>query len=185
MSAHTTNVEEVFSRFKEGVQKDAASSDKETLDKTRDRIISGFMFGIKSEENFPQIGATRDPFEKLQQVFTEYGFKINRLSYDEQSSAVDNMIDELESINLEALPHLQRWIKHIKTANEAFKASVTDYLDQSVKSSSTDSATQIAPELVTSLENLYTFLFAHATVTNCEPLIEAYSKVAALVESFR
>ncbi|MEO1254215.1 MAG: DUF6261 family protein [Bacteroidota bacterium] len=186
LADHVAKVKAEFATFMQGIQKDAAQSDKKTLDKTRDQFVSGFFFAVKSETYFPHVEQiTKDAVAALSKLADKYGFEINRLSYDEQSAAVDNMIEEVEAINLTDLAHLSRWVAELKAANEAFKAAAKDFLTSTVEQSDTDSATQVAPRLTGELENLYTMLFAHAQVSGTDTLRQAYNELSALVDSYR
>lgn len=182
----TVKVQAALDQFKEGMLKETTASDKKTLDKTRDGLISGFMFAIKSEEYYPSATAeTQTVLEQLKKILETYGFTVNRLSYDEQTAAIDNMLAEAEKIDLTGLEYFSRWIPHIKAANENFKSASKDYLESTVSDATTESASAAAPTLITELENLYTFLFAYATVSATDELVQAYQQLTALVDSYR
>lgn len=180
-------VQTTFEVFKAGMQKDQASSDKKLLDQKRDKLISGFLMAIKAEDNFYHTDpVATDTQAALKKVMKPYTSKIIRLPYDEQTAAVDNMIEEVETVALSTLPHLARWISPIKEANKQFKDAAKDFLEDTVSSSQIVPASQVALELKRALENMYTILFAHAKLNQNDPtLTTAYQELTALVDSYR
>ena len=175
-----------YDRFLIGMQKEAAASDKKTLDKTRDAQVSGFMFGIKAETYFPHSEETvKTALKKLMQLTGDYGFKINKLPYDEETAAIDNLLAEAKAVDYTGLEHLSRWLPEIEKANAGFKEASNDYLESLLESSATDAASAAAPDLITALEDLYTLIFAHARVTGTEELTSTYQKLSTLVDTFR
>ncbi len=179
-------VEDAFNTFLEGMKKEGANSDKSTLDKTRDNLLAGFFFSVKAEEYFPNGDeSVAAALKQLRELTESYGFKITRLPYDEETSAIDNLISRVEAIDLTTLGHVARWLELIKTANENFKEASKDYLEQRVDSAALDSASEAAPVLLTQLENLYTMLFANAKVSVDDAQIRAYSELSELVNTYR
>lgn len=186
LSPWLADVQAAFKPFLTGMLKDPAGSDKKTLDKTRDQYLSGFFLNVKSESYYPHEDATmQEVVQKLLRVTEKYGFKINKLPYDEETAAIDNLLAELGSMELSGIPHLARWIGKIKAANESFKAASKDYLETYVKNSTTESASVAAPALTVALEDLYTMLFAHAKVAADQELVNVYQKLSELVDTYR
>ena len=175
-----------FDKFLEGLQKDRAASDKATLDKTRDQIISGFLLHVRAEDNFPYDDATfRNTIRNIRRITERYGFAITRLPYNEQSAQVDNMLGELEKIDMTGLELLSRWFTPIREANEAFKAAADTFVQDIAATAQQDAASTIAPELLTNLESLFTMMFAHAQVSPTEELTKAYLELSVLVDNYR
>lgn len=186
IASERQKVQDSFKEFLAGMKKDGTSSEKKTLDKTRDNLLSGFFFSVKAEEYFPNTDtATTASHKQLLEITDSYGLKITRLPYDEETAAIDNLISRVEALDLTGLEHISRWIALIKTANENFKEASKDYLEQKVDSDLVDSATETAPELLAELENLYTMLFANAKVSSDDAQIRAYSELSELVNTYR
>lgn len=62
-------VSAAFEAFVTGMKKDSASSDKKTLDKTRDLLLSGFFFAVKAEEYHPYtVAAVMEKIDKLREI---------------------------------------------------------------------------------------------------------------------
>lgn len=186
VATQVADVQAAYDKFLEGIQKDQAASDKQTLDKTRDRLISGFMLDVRAEDNFPHDDAALlTTIKEVRRITDKYGLAINRLPYDEQSAQVDNLLGEIEKIDMTNLPKISRWAEPIRTANDAFKSASTDYIKEVVASSQMESASAVAPDLLTKLEGLFTLLFAHAQVTPSEELTQAYLELSASVDTYR
>ncbi|MEM9339253.1 MAG: DUF6261 family protein [Bacteroidota bacterium] len=181
----TQQVSEAFETFKQGMIKNAAASDKKTLDKTRDQLTSGLLYGVQSELLFPPTGTETKTLEQVAEITGRYGFGLNRLPYNEQTAETDNMLKELEALNLSSLPNISRWTGPIREANEAFKAASTDFLEGKVEAADTASATEAAPALETAIRELFTLLFAHLQISKTETLEKAYKELAALVDSYK
>ena len=185
VSSETTALMEAFSIFQQGMIKKYASSDKRTLDRSRDLIASGFFKSIEAEQLFPAEETTKTLLDEVLTVVDKYGFELSRLPYNEQTSKTDNMLNELSELDLSAFPSLQRWIAPIQEANTAFKAASQNYLEEVVESEDTLGAYESAITLQESLNKLFTMLFAHAQVTGNEDLVSTYKELDALVESYK
>ncbi|MBU2886054.1 hypothetical protein KO507_09805 [Gilvimarinus agarilyticus] len=186
LAPYTASVQAAFDPFLTGMQKETSASDKKTLDRTRDRYLSGFFYSMEAESYYP----TDDPVakevvKKLLQITEKYGFKINKQPYDEETAAIDNLLAELAKIDLSTMPHLERWTVLIKAANADFKAASQDYLQTTVTDSKTKAASALAPALITELENLYTMSFAFAKTAPDEQLTKAYQELSELVNTYR
>ena len=183
----TQQVNTHLEAFKKGMLKEQASAaDKKELDKERDRLLSGFMQDLKAEQYFPhQELATVDTLNKVLEITQKYGVRIYKLSYSEESSAIDNILSELEQVDTQALDNgITRWIPLIKTANNHFKTANSTYISNQVKADVTDSASALAPDLRQALEGIYTLLFAHTKITATEPILNAYRELEILIKSF-
>lgn len=181
-----TALQTTFDQFLEGLQKDRAASDKATLDKTRDQIISGFMLHVRAEDNFPHTDESlRNAIRSIRRITERYGFAITRLPYNQQSAQVDNMLGELEKVDMTGLEMLSRWLTPIKAANDAFKSAADTFVKDVAATAQLDAASTIAPDLLTSLESLFTMMFAHAQVAPTDELTQAYLELSVLVDSYR
>ncbi|UOB18938.1 DUF6261 family protein [Abyssalbus ytuae] len=186
IATYVAAVEAAFEPFRSGMLKEFTVSDKRALDNIRDKYLSSLFMGIKIEKNYPQEDTVlQEIVGKLRQVARKYSADINRLPYDEETAAIDNLLAELETVDMQGMPHLVRWVDKIKVANENFKAASKEYLESTVKYSATQSASAAAPALVAALEELYTMFFAYTKVAADETLVTVYRELAELVDAYR
>lgn len=179
-------VQSAFTNFQQGMTKGSVASDKKTLDKTRDRLNTGFFTSVEAEQYFPQQEeATQQLLAEVVRITDKYGFGLSRLSYDEQTASTDNMIEELEALDLTSLPTISRWLAPVKAANEDFRQGVKNYLEVLTTSKDTEAAYKAAEPLTDALNELFKMLFAHVKVSNTEPLVSAHKSIATLVDSYR
>ncbi|MCV9386863.1 DUF6261 family protein [Reichenbachiella ulvae] len=175
----------LYDIFVAGMTRDQASSDKKLLDRTRDKLNTGFFNAVMSEQIFPHESETAKVLDQLVKITDEYGFELSRLTYDEQTAQTDNMLKKIEALDLSALPSLSRWIEPLKTANDNFKAVSDEYFQQLNASKDTKAATEAAEPLVDALNKLFTLLFSHANVTGSAELIKAYKELTTLVSTYK
>ncbi len=174
-----------FDTFQRGMVRKGASSDKPSLDRTRDQYISGLLHEVQAEQYFPHVSETADVLKQIIGVTSKYGFGLTRLPYNEQTAQTDNMLSELETLDLSQLPHLARWLDPIRLANDTFKQAVKEYLEGEVRTADIASATAAAPALEEAVRTLFAVLFAHLQIARTEQLEQAYKEIAQLTASYR
>ncbi|MEM6815511.1 MAG: DUF6261 family protein [Bacteroidota bacterium] len=185
VAPQTQKIKEAFTVFQQGMMKDQASSGKEALDRSRDQYIKGLLYGIQSEQHFPQEVDHEALMKQLLELADNYGFGLIRLPYNDQSSQTDNLLTELEAIDLSSMPHISRWITKIREANNSFKKSVGEYLSEQVETSETLSATKASPELIAAIEDLFVMLFSYLQIAKTDALEQAYKEIVALTNSYK
>jgi hypothetical protein len=186
MAAQLAAVEQALENFQKGMIKSNASSNKNTLDRSRDFLNSGFFKGVESEQLFPQSDeAAKQALTTIAAVASKYDYALNRLSYDEQTARTDNMIAELEALDFSTIPQLGRWVSLMKEANTAFKGLVESYIEDKTEADNTAAASKAAIPLQDALNSLFTLLFAHVQISQTEPLITAYQELNTLIASYR
>ncbi|MCV9387044.1 DUF6261 family protein [Reichenbachiella ulvae] len=185
VAAPVAEVQSRFLVFKDGMTRSDASSDKETLDRTRDNLNTGFFNGVLSEQFFTHEPAVAKVLDQVVKITNDYGFGLSRLSYDEQTAQTDNMLKKLEALDLSALPSLSRWLEPIKTANENFKQVTDEYLGELNSAGETTAAYKAAEPLAEALNQLFTLLFAHAQVSGSPELTKAYKELVTLVDTYK
>ena len=171
--------------FKEGMQKELISAGtKKDLDYKRDNLVSGLITNIKAESLFPHPETIQETLLALLTITKKYT-GIGRLPYNEETAAIDNMMDELSKLDLEdpALAGITRWFQPISDSNNAFKAAGSEYIESTARLSETSPASAIAPELSEDLENLYTLMFAHAKIGANPAIVTAYKELEVLIKS--
>lgn len=175
--------------FKVGMTKEKASaSNKKELDNDRDNLTVNFIKAVFAESQFPYTDQLAvEALNQVVKVVKNYGFKITRLSFNEESAALDNLISDLKKIDFTPLAAsgLSRWIPLIEEANKQFKDAVKEYIDSSANTTLVDSATAVAPSLMDALESLYTMLYAHLKLNATKELEMAYAQLQILLNSYR
>ncbi len=172
--------------FKQGMLKEQAyAADKNELDKQRDRLLSGFMQSLKAETFFPhQDLEVVEVLAQVDQVTRKHGPRLTKLSYSEETSAIDNLLTEIGQIDTQVLDtSITRWIPLIQSTNNEFKAANSSFISDRAKATNTDSASQQAPLLRESMEGLLTLLFAHTKITVTAPILAAYREMEILIKS--
>jgi hypothetical protein len=189
MQPSTEKVKITLDEFVKGMLKEQASAkEKKELDLTRDRLVSGFLRHVQSEQLFPHNNEKLiAALQQLVMVVNKYGTKINRLSYEEESVAIDNMLADLDQIDLTPLQDtgIPRWLTPLEQSNNAFKSASGEYITDSVEASLTNSASTSAPALIDALEGMYSMLYAHIKINPSEALKKAYLEIQTYLASFK
>lgn len=182
-------VETCLANFIDGMMKDKASAKgKAELDTERDTIIRNLMRAITTDIQYPYTTDTELAVaEQLKSILKKYGTGIVRLSYNEQSAAVDNMLADIKAIDFAATPEsgVARWIPLVETSNNNFKVAAKTYITDSAELVNQVSATEMAPALLDALEGLYTMMYAFLKVNPTPELEKAYTEISLLIESYR
>ena len=183
-------VSEIFDRFKGGMTKEKASaSSKKELDNTRDVFTSSFVKAVMAEQYYPH--TEKEIIEALQavrKVVDKYGgSKVNRLSYNEQSAALNNMLSDLKKTNLTPLTPtgLLRWIPLMEEANTNFTNAVAGYIKETADTLDVEAASYVAPKLHHALEELFIKLQAYLVIEPNQELKDAYDQIVVLLNSYR
>lgn len=185
MTGNTTAARTQYEAYQQAMTKEQTASDKKTLDQARDRVNSGFFTAVQAEQSFPhESGTAMSTLQAVTNVTDKYGFSLNRMPYDEQTTATDNLIAELEKINMEGLPELARWIPKLKASNDAFKAGADEYFQDVLAVSGQVSASALAPGLMAEIEKLFGLLYAHRQIAGNEALDQAYAELEMLIDQY-
>nr|WP_319401004.1 DUF6261 family protein [uncultured Carboxylicivirga sp.] len=179
-------VKATLDRFKLGMIKGQVSAtEKVSLDRVRDRLVSGFIHDLKAEFYFPHSDEDKKTLTEVNQIIKKHGSSIVRLPQNEETAAIDNLLFELKQLNQSVFEGngLSRWLPLIEDANAAYKNAAGEFVDEKADAALVMSASMVAMELTVSLENLYTLLFAHAKVSDNESIHSAYSKIEEIVSA--
>lgn len=189
VAAAVLGVEKVFIPFKEGMLKDNASGEeKGKLDQKRDKRVSGFYAVLDAEEKIenddPGILAS---YAALLKIADKYGPDIRRLPQDEETIAIDNLLDEINKIDITPLvpTGITRWIPSLEATNNAYRTASTKFISDSVDADSIEAAGIQAPELKKALEHLYKKLYGNIIVAPTDELEKVYAELETLVDSMR
>jgi hypothetical protein len=177
-----------YQTFRQGMLNDKTSGiSRESLDQNRDYPLFAFFQTVKYERFYPyEDERAKIALQQLVVITKKYGPKLVKLGFNEQSLAIDKLLEEVTRIENLSLVHsgVIRWINVIEEANTAYKSGVKDSGSKSAKLLHVDSATKLAPYLVEALSGLYTLLFAHVQISGEQRLKDVYVKLHTLVDSF-
>ena len=189
LAAARRDVQSALIPFKEGMVKDAASAEqKRELDLKRDHRVSGFFSAVLAERKFPNVDkAVLKSHADLLKIVNKYGKNIIRLSRDEETSAIDNLLADINQIDVAPLATtgITRWLPAIEAANKEYKVAAKTYISDSVEADAIKAASILAPALEDALEKLFTRLFATIMLSPTDALKKAYAELETLVESMR
>jgi hypothetical protein len=182
-------VETLFGQLKMGIQKEQAIGiDKRAFDNSRDNFIRGFFNNLEAELAFPHTQeAVLEGLSNINTVANKYGKQMTSLSYDEETAAVDNLLEDIEALDLQVLDgnSVMRWIPVIKTSNSDFKQISKEFIQKGTAADQIESASALAPVLVKALEDMYAKLNAHIVISDNESLKTTYLELSNLVDSYR
>ncbi|MDR3246014.1 MAG: DUF6261 family protein [Prevotellaceae bacterium] len=114
------------------VRKYETTDEISELDAKRDNLLKGINNLLKAAlKHFDP--AVRDAAEKLMIVFNTYG-EIARLSYDDETAAIYNLIQELDLRSSEtAATGITAWIEELRHTNEEFRALMESRYSEEAK----------------------------------------------------
>ena len=175
--------------FKSGmVRQPASAAEKAELDKVRDRLVSGLFLQIRAEEYFPhESPEDKAHLARLSVLTQKYNSTMNRLPLDEQTAAVDNLLSEFKTINIEPFANgrVQMWLPLIMDANNKFKSAAQGYVTDSAAATGKPAASTSAPQLIEALNALFMMVYAHVQVSGDEALRQSYNELQVLVNAAR
>ncbi len=181
-------VNAAYTIFMDGMHKEQLSATtKKEQDEIRDRLLNGFIKCVRAEACFPHTndGAVQAQ-KQLQKTVDKYGLEIVRLPNNIETSAIDNMLNDINELDLSALEAsgLLRWLSPIKVANDEFKKASLEYNSESTENKQLQSASTIAPELRNTLNALYALLFGLTLVEPTDQLNSIHRQLSNLVTNY-
>lgn len=175
--------------YKASMLKDHASGfDKKVYDQKRDDLIIGLYYAIRSAQYFPfETEVEKNTLKNLADAVFKYGGRVAKLPYNEETAAIDNILSAVKKIDLAPLAAtgIASWFPLLEEANNNFKLAASDFVKDTSNANEVSAATKLAPQLIESLDNLYTLLFAYAKVNANEELSKTYQKLTVLVKSYK
>ncbi|NJM15377.1 MAG: hypothetical protein HC896_08355 [Bacteroidales bacterium] len=185
----TSKAAKSFEDFKQSMVKEGASADeKGELDLGRDKVVTGLVGAVNAELHYPhQDNGVKEALAKMAKTVNEYGLKIKNYRLPEETSAIDNLLADLNKLNLAALEGtgLLRWPMALAHANNLYKDADREYIADATVTKSSLSATNQAPILISELENVFLKLFSQIVVNPAEHLTKAYARLETLVGSYQ
>lgn len=178
-------VKETLGKFEEAMIKESGASNKKTMDRKRDVLITGLMNNVNAEQAYPHAGEISIALDQVVAVVDKYGLALKRLLYDKQTAETDNLLAELEKLNLTNLESIARWIAPIQEANENFKLAAADYLGMKVDAAERTAAYLLSPSVEAALDDLFRMMFAQMLIAKTDDIERAYKELETLLDSFR
>ena len=112
-----------------------------------------------------------------------------RISHSEQTSLVENLIQEAESARywaaVAALPELPGWLNALKAANVRFKAAMQKQVEERMRRSSKKKAKVTRASLQKSYEAMVTLFNAWAMVLGDADYVDLFAWWNALIDRYR
>lgn len=183
----TKELRKEHTSFIESMQKDKASKyDKRISDNNRDAVITGFYGAIRAEQYYPHTDPkTKETLEVLARTAFKYGKSITKLSYNEETATIDNILSELKELDLSPLKNsdLVRWIPLLEEANKDFKKVASDFSKGTSAASFVSAAVKQAPILENALKKLLALMFSHITISQDTQITKAYNEINLLIDS--
>lgn len=156
-------------------------------DQQRDNAQSCFLKQIRIYAN--HYDAERRAQGQLLAILAQKYADKTRISHSEQTSLVENLIQEAESERywaaVAALPELPGWLNALKAANVRFKAAMQKQVEERMRRSSKKKAKVTRASLQKSYEALVTLFNAWAMVLGDADYVDLFAWWNALIDRYR
>lgn len=163
------------------------SGELKAADQQRDNAQSCFLKQIRIYAN--HYDAERRTQGQLLAILAQKYADKTRISHSEQTSLVENLIQEAESERywaaVAALPELPGWLNALKAANVRFKAAMQKQVEERMRRSSKKKAKVTRASLQKSYEALVTLFNAWAMVLGDADYVDLFAWWNALIDRYR
>ena len=163
------------------------SGELKAADQQRDNAQSCFLKQIRIYAN--HYDAERRAQGQLLAILAQKYADKTRISHSEQTSLVENLIQEAESERywaaVAALPELPGWLNALKAANVRFKAAMQKQVEERMRRSSKKKAKVTRASLQKSYEALVTLFNAWAMVLGDADYVDLFAWWNALIDRYR
>ena len=163
------------------------SGELKAADQQRDNAQSCFLKQIRIYAN--HYDAERQAQGQLLAILAQKYADKTRISHSEQTSLVENLIQEAESERywaaVAALPELPGWLNALKAANVRFKAAMQKQVEERMRRSSKKKAKVTRASLQKSYEALVTLFNAWAMVLGDADYVDLFAWWNALIDRYR
>ena len=163
------------------------SAELKAADQQRDNAQSCFLKQIRIYAN--HYDAERRAQGQLLAILAQKYADKTRISHSEQTSLVENLIQEAESERywaaVAALPELPGWLNELKAANVRFKAAMQKQVEERMRRSSKKKAKVTRASLQKSYEALVTLFNAWAMVLGDADYVDLFAWWNALIDRYR
>lgn len=111
---------DAFDAVLKPLRKSTDTDDIAAADATRDRVLTGMGYFLKSlEYDTTYSKAEQETVQKLQFIFNNYG-SVQKLSYIEESGTIANLLADLQAVPGYDQLGLDRWTNQLISAEKAF-----------------------------------------------------------------
>ncbi len=144
------------------VRKNDETVQIELLDNQRDKAFSVLKRAVKLA-SMAETAAEMEAADALQLLVLAYK-KIERLNYEAETAAIDNLIRDLESSKYASkvtLLSLKKYVTRLKTSNDAFKALFGDRI-QTIASAVTYDAKSLRTDMMATYREFTDYVLAMA-----------------------
>ena len=163
------------------------SGELKAADQQRDNAQSCFLKQIRIYAN--HYDAERRTQGQLLAILAQKYADKTRISHSEQTSLVENLIQEAESERyraaVAALPELPGWLNALKAANVRFKAAMQKQVEERMRRSSKKKAKVTRASLQKSYEAMVTLFNAWAMVLGDADYVDLFAWWNALIDRYR
>lgn len=163
------------------------SGELKAADQQRDNAQSCFLKQIRIYAN--HYDAERRAQGQLLAILAQKYADKTRISHSEQTSLVENLIQEAESERywaaVAALPELPGWLNALKAANVRFKAAMQKQVEERMRRSSKKKAKVTRASLQKSYEAMVTLFNAWAMVLGDADYVDLFAWWNALIDRYR
>ena len=163
------------------------SGELKAADQQRDNAQSCFLKQIRIYAN--HYDAERRAQGQLLAILAQKYADKTRISHSEQTSLVENLIQEAESERywaaVTALPELPGWLNALKAANVRFKAAMQKQVEERMRRSSKKKAKVTRASLQKSYEAMVTLFNAWAMVLGDADYVDLFAWWNALIDRYR
>ena len=163
------------------------SAELKAADQQRDNAQSCFLKQIRIYAN--HYDAERRTQGQLLAILAQKYADKTRISHSEQTSLVENLIQEAESERywaaVAALPELPGWLNALKAANVRFKAAMQKQVEERMRRSSKKKAKVTRASLQKSYEAMVTLFNAWAMVLGDADYVDLFAWWNALIDRYR
>lgn len=177
-----------FDKYREGMRKNPALAKfKRERDKIRDTYVIGFVGALDAELHYPYSNEERETLLKIEETIDKYGDRIYRLPYDSETASLDNLLTDIEKLDLSVLKNdaVTKWFPVLKEANQQFKDSDSDYLDDLVDAAQIKAASALYNDLKQAVDGLFAILFGYAITGQNPEIAKTYEKLQVFVKAYR
>jgi ribosomal protein S17E len=185
----TNKLKKIYAEISNSYKRELGSSitaDLKTLDDFRDsaikgleNVITGFLFHYEGEK--------QQSADDLTRSITKYGKHIHRLTYQEKTTVLRNLMQEWQNDELHnalKVLNLVEWADRLNAANEEFDKMYIARTVEQFNKKNTASSTTLRKPLEAEYINLTDYIKAVSLLTPSEQITAVIGKINALVEKY-
>ncbi|MFV0555373.1 MAG: DUF6261 family protein [Mangrovibacterium sp.] len=159
-------------QYNEALGREQTLSELEEADDIRDEAFRNLHSLIKGYLAVPSLAPVAQPAFA---ILNKRGLSVTSLAYDDETGAIDSIIEELDKLALPALMYAETMLEALRTAENNFKTKANAYDDSKNKK---PSASALKKELVNYINNRIVSYHNALAETNGE----AFKKMADAID---